>query len=100
MLPGLFEGFCRRFGIVNQEKSQAGAKYSYGCNWRGGKHEGLRSDEQKKKKIIEQSLSLFARGDLNIGRMPPVLHKLSAWEGFALSLLESFKLQGFDTLTL
>ena len=67
LLPGLFEGFCRRFGIVNQEKSRLAQNIAMDAIGEAEKSEGLRSDEQKK--IIEQSLSL-ARGDSTLGDSP------------------------------
>jgi glycosyltransferase involved in cell wall biosynthesis len=64
LLPGLLKGFCRRFGIVNEETSQLAQNIAMDAIAEAEKAEGLRSDEQKK--IIEQSLSL-ARGDLTFG---------------------------------
>ncbi len=60
LLPGILEGFCRRFGIVNEEKSSLAQNIAMDAIAEAEKSEGLRSGEQKK--IIEQSLSL-ARGD-------------------------------------
>ena len=67
LLPDLLEGFCRRFGIVNEEKSQLAQNIAMDAIGEAEKSEGLRPDEQKK--IIEQSLSL-ARGDSTMGDSP------------------------------
>jgi glycosyltransferase involved in cell wall biosynthesis len=70
LLPGLLEGFCRRFGIVNDEKSQLAQNIAMDAIGEAEKSEGLRSDEQKI--IVEQSLSL-ARGDSILGDSPSAI---------------------------
>jgi len=67
LLPGLFEGFCRRFGIVNGERSRLAQNIAVDAIAEAEKSEGLRSGEQKE--IIEQSLAL-ARGDATLGDSP------------------------------
>ncbi len=60
LLPGLLEGFCRRFGIVNEERSKLAQNIAMDVTAEAEKSESLSSSERKK--IIEQSLSL-AKGD-------------------------------------
>lgn len=64
LLPGLLDGFCRRFGIVNEEESRLAQNIAMDAIAEAKKSEGLGSSEQKK--IIELSLSL-ARGDSTLG---------------------------------